>query len=372
MDENLKKRYAAEAMFLRAYFYFDLVRLFRNIPLTTEPIAPDEMYNVSQADPADVYKQIEKDITESISNLPASVPVASEGGRMTQGIAKALLGKVYLWQEKFAAAAQEFAAVNGTLGGISQYGYKLLPNFGDLWKTNNKFNTESIFEIGYTSTSAGGWGCVSCTEGNILNIMTGPRGYTAKSPSAPDYVSGYSFLVITPDLFNAIHFDPRYRATVANLDSLKANNIADYSPGFNNTGYFLEKFMGRVSNRSTGGGAAELNFPQNMYEMRLADAYLMEAEALVRSNGDINRAAALLNAVRARVGLGPVAATLDNIINERRLELAGEGHRWLDLVRWGRAATVLAGKGFVAGKHEILPIPLLELENTKLVQNPKY
>jgi len=80
----------------------------------------------------------------------------------------------------------------------------------------------------------------------------------------------------------------------------------------------------------------------------------------------------LLNAVRARVGLSPVMATDDNIFDERRLELAGEGHRWFDLVRTGRAATVLAAKGFVAGKNEILPIPLLELENTKLEQSKEW
>lgn len=372
MDETLKKRYIAEAKLLRGYFYFDLVRFFRNIPLLVEPVAPDQMYNVEQAKPEDVYKQIEKDINESMADLPPTVPAATEGGRVTQEIAKALLGKVYLWQKKYTEAAAQFAQVNGTPGTTNQYGHKLLTNFADLFKSNNKYNSESIFEIGYTSTSAGNWNCVACTEGNVLNIMTGPRGYVRTLPTAPDYVSGWSFLVVTPDLFNAIHYDPRYLATIANLDSLKTNGIADYTPGYANTGYFLEKFAGRISNRSTGGGAAELNYPQNIYEMRLADIYLLEADALVSGGGDLVRAAALLNAVRARVGLGPVAATMDNIMKERRLELAGEGHRWLDLVRWGKAAAVLGSKGFVAGKHEVLPIPLLELENTKLVQNPNY
>src|SRR5690606_12120783 len=96
------------------------------------------------------------------------------------------------------------------------------------------------------------------------------------------------------------------------------------------------------------------------------------AEALVRGGGDATRAAALLNAVRSRVGLGAVTATLDNIKRERRLELAGEGHRWFDLVRWGDAAQALADRGFVAGKHEVLPIPLLELDNTLLEQNKEY
>lgn len=372
MDETLKKRYTAEAKFLRGYFYFELVRLFKNVPLFTRTISTQEMYEVLQAAPAEVYAQIEKDLSESVADLPVTINVATEAGRAGQGAAHAILGKVYLYQNKFAQAAQELAKVNGTPGGNNTYGYKLLGNFGDLFKTKNKFNSESIFELSYTNTSAGGWSCVSCTEGNVMNIITGPRGYNRKSDAAPDYVSGWSFLPVTPSLFEAIHFDPRYKATIANLDSLEKAGAVAYEKGYMNTGYFLEKFAGRQSDRWTGAGAPELNFPQNMYDTRLADTYLLEAEALVRGSGDLTRAAALLNAVRARVGLKPVAATFENIKKERRLELAGEGHRWMDLVRWGDAAAVLGPKGFVAGKHEILPIPLLELENTKIEQSKEW
>jgi starch-binding outer membrane protein, SusD/RagB family len=378
MDENLKKRYAAEAKFLRAHFYFDLVRLFRNVPLFTSPVSTSEMYNVVQASPEEVYKQIEQDLKEAMAepNLPNQVPVATEGGRATQGAVHALLGKVYLYQQKWNEAAAELAEVNGATPGQpnAKYGYQLLSNFGDLWKSTaaTKFNRESVFEVGFTSMSGGTWDCVACTEGNVLNIMTGPRGYTVKAAGAPDYVSGWSFLVVTPDLFNAIHNDPRYRYTIANLDSLEKAGAVSYEKGYMNTGYFLEKFAGRVSNRSTGAGNAELNFPQNLYEIRLADTYLMEAEALVKGGGNQSRAQQLLDAVRARVGLGSVPATFENIFQERRLELAGEGHRWFDLVRTGQAATVLASRGFVAGKHEILPIPLLELENTRLEQSKEW
>ncbi|HEY8916856.1 MAG TPA: RagB/SusD family nutrient uptake outer membrane protein [Chitinophaga sp.] len=377
MDENTKARFTAEAKLLRAYFYFDLVRFFKNIPLTLEPIEKNDWYNIPQVTPQEVYAQIEKDLKEAIAetNLPNTINAASEGGRVTKGTAHALLGKVYLWEQKWTEAIAEFQEVNGaTPGDVSAtYGYKLLANFGDLWKT--KFNSESIFEMSFTSTSAGNWDCVSCSEGNVLGIMVGPRAYKALKTGAPDYVSGWSFLPITTNLFNAIHNDPRYLYTVANLDSLEKNGIASYEKGYNNTGYFLEKFAGRVSNKSTGGGPSELNFGINMYEIRLADTYLMEAEARVR-NGESGlagtRSYALLNAVRARVGLPAIQATFDNIFNERRLELAGEGKRWFDLVRTGRAATVLATRGFVAGKNEILPIPLLELDNTKIEQSKEW
>jgi len=132
---------------------------------------------------------------------------------------------------------------------------------------------------------------------------------------------------------------------------------------------FINKFIPRRSDVRTGGGALELNFQQNDYVIRLADTYLMEAEAL---GGTGARAQALLDAVRARVGLSSVPVSLTAIKDERRLELAGEGHRFFDLVRWGDAAAKLGSRGFKAGKNEIFPIPFQELQGTKLVQNPQY
>lgn len=376
MDATTKARYIGEVKALRAIFYFDLVRFFKNIPLILQAVEGSETYNVVQADPAAVYAQIEKDLTEAIPGLPNTVPAATEGGRITKGAAQAVLGKVYLQQKKYAAAAEQFAIVNGATPGQANatYGYKLLANFGDLFKVSNKFNSESILEIVHGNSSQGGWGDAGASEGNLLNIIVGPRGYKPLTSAAPDYFGGYSFLTVTKDLFDAIHYDPRNKATVANLDSLEKNGIANYEKGYANTGYFLEKLCARVADKPLT-GQTELNFASDTYEIRLADTYMLEAEALMSSGAAVgagSRAYQLLNAVRARVGLNPVAVTMDNIIKERRLELAGEGHRFPDLVRWGLAPTVLASKGFTAGKNEIFPIPQKELNNTKILQNKEY
>lgn len=375
MDSKLIARYTAECKALRAHYYFNLVRMFKNVPLITVPLLVSEYYTIKQAAPADVYAQIEKDLTEAIPFLPATV-LASDAGRFTQGAARALLGKVYLYDNKKALAATELALVNGTPGGTSQYGYKLLTNYKDLWTVDNKFNSESIIEVAHTAVSSASWANHPYTsygdsaEGNVVNVMCGPRSYTRVASPAPELPSGWSFNVFTQVFYDVIKTDPRFEATLLDLKALKAAGKADYQAGYQDTGYFLNKYVPRKVDESKGTGDVVLNYRQNSYVIRLADSYLFEAEAIVDTNP--SRAQALLDAVRARVGLASTPVSFAAIKAERRLELAGEGHRFFDLVRWGDAATVLAGRGFKPNKNEVFPIPFRELQNTSLVQNPGY
>ena len=373
MDAAEMARFTAEAKALRATYYFNLVRMFRNIPLILEPLAATDIYNVTQATPEEVYAQIEKDLTEAIPDLPASVNLATEAGRFTKVAAQAQLGKVYLYENKKPEAAAMLAQVNGaTPGEPNQYGNNLLPNFADLWVFTNKFNAESLLECVHTDQSNADWGFwgSSADEGNTAAQMVGPRSYIKSGPDAPDiYPSGWSFNVWTQNFYDAIKDDPRFSSTVLDVKALAAAGQCSYLQGDQNTGYFLKKFIPMKSDIRKGGGAVELNFQQNDYIIRLADTYLLEAEALGATGA---RAQALLDAVRARVGLASVPVSMDAIKKERRLELAGEGHRFFDLVRWGDAATKLADRGFTAGKNEIFPIPASELQGTKLVQNPNY
>jgi len=372
MDASSKARMVAETKALRAIYYFNLVRMFRNIPLLLEPLTTTNMYDVVQATPEAVYAQVEADLLEAIPDLPVNLSLSTEAGRITKGAAKAMLGKVYLFENKKIEAAAQLAEVNGTPGQASSYGYKLLDDFGALWIHENKFNTESILEVLHTDKSNADWGFwgSSADEGNTVCVMVGPRSYSRPSGStAPDIPSGWSFNVFTDDFYNTIKNDPRFSATVFDLKTLKANGQADYIEGYQNTGYFLNKFLPDVDDIRKGGGAQELNFKQDSYVIRLADTYLMEAEALGATG---SRAQALLDAVRARVGLASVPVTMAAIKAERRLELAGEGHRFFDLVRWGDAAAKLGSRGFTSGKNEIFPIPQRELQGTKLEQNPGY
>jgi len=372
MDAGEKARFTAEAKAMRATYYFNLVRMFKNVPLLLEPLSTADIYNVTQATPASVYTQIEKDLNEAIPGLPSSVVLATEAGRFTKVAAQAMLGKVLLYDNKKAEAAAILAQVNGTPGQANQYGNRLLPKFSDLWVFTNKFNTESILEAVHTNQSNADWGFwgSSADEGNSAAQMVGPRSYQKVGPNAPDiYPSGWSFNVWTQDFYDLIKSDPRFSSSVLDVKALATAGEARYIEGYQNTGYFLRKLIPMRSDIRTGGGAVELNFQQNDYIIRLADTYLLEAEALGGTGG---RAQALLDAVRARVGLTSVPVTLDAIKTERRLELAGEGHRFFDLVRWGDAPTKLASRGFKPGKNEIFPIPSQELQGTKLVQNPNY
>lgn len=372
MDADLKARFVAEAKALRAFSYFELEIMFKNIPLVLEPLTATNMYDVAQATPEAIYAQIEQDLTEAIAVLPPTVTLSTDAGRLTKGAAQALLGKVYLYEKKMDLAAAQFAEVNGTPGQVNQYGNKLLDKFSDLWVPGNKFNSESILETAHSSAGNSDWGWwgASNDEGNTVNVMVGPRSYSRPTGStAPDLPSGWSFNVFTQDFYDFIKGDPRFTATVFDLKALQTAGQADYIAGYQNTGYFLNKFLPRKADVRTGGGAQELNFKQNTYVIRLADTYLMEAEAL---GGTGVRAQALLNAVRARVGLPSVPVSMAAIKSERRAELAGEGYRFFDLVRWGDAATILSSRGFTSGKNEIFPIPYRELQGTKLVQNPGY
>lgn len=368
LDQATKSRYIAEARFLRGYYYFWLVRLFKNIVLTTEPITTDQIYDQVQAPPDSVYAQIEDDFKAAIPDLPAAPLPADENGRATKGAAMAFLAKTIMWEagtndnSRMQEAADWLEKVN------TSPAYHLLTNFPDIFSPDNKFNAESVFEIAHTQAQNAGWGNWPNFDGNIYTEMVGPRSY-----SGPLYWSGgYSFNPVISTFADGMKGDPRYAYTIADIDSIvNAVPGRSYLAGQDNTGFFIQKFAPLAKYASTT-GQIELNFPNDYIEIRLADTYLSEAEALVRAGGDMSKAAYYLNAVRARVGLPPVTATLDNIYKERKMELATEGHRWFDLVRTGRAASVLAFKGFKAGTNELLPIPLVELNSTKLKQNPGY
>ncbi len=364
-----KKQVYAQMYFLRAYYYFELVKFFGGVPLFTEKrLTATDSGTLKRASKAEVYTQIEKDLKAAIADLPAT---QKEKGRATKSAAQAFLGKVYLYQNKFNEAADILEKVIGV--------YSLVTNYKDIFLATGENGVESVFEVQHSNESNWwDWGCMVCSEGNIGIIHNGPRGY-----SGPDYASGWSFNIPTKKLVNAYEStDTRKNATILDIEvfktqSAKSDNAVSYTKGYKHTGYFNHKYIPRAGESDA---QIELNYKTNYRAIRYADVLLMAAEAYNRkSSPDAAKAKLYLNKVRRRA-FGVVDASKDitnsgddltrAIWKERQLEFAMEGHRFFDLVRTGQAATQI--KGFQVGKHEVFPIPLEEVDISGLKQNKGY
>jgi len=362
-DFSGKEVVLAEATFLRAYYYFELVKWFGDVPLAVDRrLVFGDQNTVERTPRSEVFTQIENDLIFAAANLPET---QMQTGRVTKGAAQALLGKAYLYQDKFEEAAPVLDAV------INSGVYDLITDYSTMFENDNENNIESVFEVQYTDVEGAGFGCLQCSEGNVAVGFNGIRNY-----SGPLFESGFSFNVPTQEVFDA--FEPGdTRRDVAILDInawAAANSDVSFVEGFEHTGFYNRKYIARQGDLNT--GDANLTNPNNYRAIRFADVLLMAAEANNRGNIDEAKAQTYLNRVRNRALLGNVTATgaalTDAIYQERRVELVGEGHHFFDLVRTGRAAAEI--DGFQTGKHEVFPIPSIEIElaGNRWNQNPGY
>ncbi|MDG1572245.1 RagB/SusD family nutrient uptake outer membrane protein [Robiginitalea sp. M366] len=358
-----KERILAEATFLRAYYYFELVKWFGDVPLAVDQrLLFGDQDVVPRTSASEVYDQIEADLTYAAANLPYT---AFETGRVTKGAAQALLGKVLIYREKFQPAAQVLEDL------INNGPYELVADYSTLFENDNENNVESVFEVQYTDVEGAGFGCLQCSEGNVAVGFNGIRNY-----SGPLFESGFSFNVPTAEAYAAFE-DGDLRRDVAILDIeawAAANEGVSYVEGYEHTGYYNRKYIARQGDLNT--GDANLTNPNNYRAIRYAEVLLLAAEALNRGGINDGRALGYLNQVRNRAGLADLSlgggALTEAIYQERRVELMGEGHRFFDLVRTGRAAAAIPG--FQAPKNELFPIPSIEIElaGNRWEQNPGY
>lgn len=368
LDFEGKDQIMAEASFLRAYYHFVLVSYFGDIPLIVDRrLSISEVTASIRTPKTQVYNQIETDLRTAISTLPWTNP---ERGRITKGAAMALLGKVLLYQDKYGEAAQVFDELITT----NQAGYGLFPDYSTLFYVVNENNSEDVFTIQYSGLQGGDYGCFVCLQGNPAPGFHGIRLY-----NGPFYGDGNSYNLPTQDLYDAFDAnDPRREATILDLDAYiaKQPNSGDISyaiGGGGHTGYYNNKYIKRLNER--GLPDDDLTSPLNYRVIRFADVLLMAAESFQHSGND-ERARVELNKVRARVGMPAITSSgnqlLQDIYRERRLELSGEGYRFFDLVRTGRAPETI--ENFQTGKHELFPIPQVEIDlaGGNWQQNPGY
>lgn len=362
MDENLKNRYLAEAKFVRAYSYFRLVRAFGGVPLRLHLPKGTEEYNLPRASADSVYDAMEQDLTDAATVLPQTYP-ATDIGRATKGAALALHAKVAMYRKKW----------NDVLNYTNQVmtmGYSLFPNFEQLFRIANENSPESIFEIQATYLASN-----TAASNSQYSQVQADRDV---NPSV-----GWGFNVPTQDLVNAFEpGDPRKDATIlfAGETTPQGDVVPQPSPG-SPTMYNQKSYVPFDLSVVTNQGS-----DQNIRVLRYADVLLMNAEA-ANELGNTTQALASLEMVRARAramqsdpSVLPKITTTDQaplrqaIWHERRVELAMEFDRFYDLVRQGQAATVLAPKGFKAGKNELMPIPQneIDLSGGVLTQNPGY
>lgn len=365
MDTNLRNRYIGEARFLRGLFYFDLVRAWGGVPEVTTTTPP---LKLERSTAAEIYALIESDLQFASGHLPEKSAYNSEDlGRATKGAANALLAKVYLFEKDFIQAEQyALSVINST-----EF-YGLEPFFKDANSKLGEHGIESVFEIGAMET-----------EGDVGNQYANTQGVRG-TPNR-----GWGFNRPTQDLRYSFEVsDPRLDATIIDLgevidgiEILGDGTTPDITEDEDGNIIEVECYNQKVWIPGT---STNTQFGHNRRLMRFADVLLMAAEAL-NENNKPSEALVYLNRVRERAREGNIQILPDitttskdelrNIIlEERRHELALEGHRFWDLVRTGKAAEVLGPLGFVSGKHDLLPIPQNEIDISQgsLTQNPNW
>ena len=353
-DFEGKEVLLGEARFLRAYYNFELVKWFGAIPIKPEGrfIVGDEQ-TIPRAPVADVYALIEADLKVAVSNLAYTAP---QVGRVTKGAAEALLGKVYLYQDKFTAAAAILESV------ITNGSYSLEADYNKIFETQGENGSGSVFEVQYTDVEGAGFGCLQCSEGNVAVGFQGVRGYDGDL-----FTSGFSFNVPTQEMVDQFETgDNRKEVAILDIEAWSTDTGASFTTGYEHTGFFNRKYIPRKRS-SDAAGDLNLTNPNNYRAIRFADVLLMAAEAFNRSSSpDDAKAKMYLNKVRERAfgntdnNITTTGTNLTAVIyKERRVELVGEGHHFFDLVRTGRGANI---SGFTTGKHEVFPIPLEEIQ----------
>lgn len=360
MGQAQQNRILGEARFLRALFYWQLTTVFGSVPLVTtaDPSDPSKA-RIAKSPVDDLYKLIIDDLQQASSLLPLrSTYGSADVGRASKGSAQALLGKVYLYQKNNPQAELYLDSV------IQSNEYHLLAKFSDLLVVNN--NTESIFEIQYADLTGQGTARIGNDypqgQGGYANLLpTQTLVNDFENSSEPTAINGKD-----PRLFYSIFRDGDP------YDAVSPAFRSSWTP----TG--LAKKKGSYPVVRTNNANLGRNFPV----IRLADVYLMYAEA-ANENGHTAQAIGAINVVRERVGMPdlPTAAyptdtkeeIFSAIVHERRVELAFEHTRLADLQRWGLAAQQLASSGYLSPKNRYFPIPQQEINNNpKLKQNDGY
>jgi hypothetical protein len=359
MDTTLRARLVRESKFIRALLYFDLVRLYGDVPLVLHNPNSTDIDNllIARTPSAQVYSQIIADL-EDATNLPKSYS-STDLGRATSGAAHTLLAKVYLTQQDWPDALTQLnLVINGG------YGYALFPNYYDAFQKATKNGVEHIFSVQF-ETNLGEANSTQYLSESFTSFNTGTFPI-----DIPVDTSLYNLFSAKDTRRSVTFYNTVYNAATG--QNVVFNNA--YTPYFNK---FVDYSLSPLSSQSLSG----VNYPV----LRYADVLLMKAEAINEINGGpTSDAYNAINQVRTRAQIANLTSGLnqsafrDSIFLERRKEFIQEGHRWFDLVRQGGTVLVdalhkISAKSAATSKNTLFPIPLVEIQqNAKLKQNPGY
>ena len=338
MTETERSQMLGEVEFLRAFYYFRLVRLFGGVPMPLSPVVSSDDWKMQRSSADEVYDQIIFDLETAEAVLPLRSEYASDDlGRATKGAAEALLMKVNLYRKNYSEVLRWGKLI--TASGE----YSLVPDYFSQFLLENEWSSESVFEINYATDMYSDYGGFGFTRGTFTQIMMRPRSALVGG------VSGWGYDRPTWDLYAEFEDgDPRRDWTILEqLPSEVENETAEihYADYFYNRKYQMETYP--VSETAAAKGL-RFDLPElshasraglNWKEIRYADVLLMYAEAAIESGTELATAKEYINSVRHRASasLPEVEATREALRHERRVELAMEGHRWFDLCRWGIA-----------------------------------
>ena len=371
MDERIKSRLIGEAKFLRALYYFNLVRFYGDVPLVLKIEGVDDAM-IARTPKEEVYAQIIQDLTDAENDLPPTY-TAANSGRATQGAAKILLGKVYLTKHDYQKSVDKLAEV---VNNESTYGYGLHEYFGDNWEKETENGVEMVFSVEFMDPPG---------NGNNAMQLQGPK-YSLPSGFGPLGLSNSNEADIpTMELYNLFTDDDERKAETFRTEFV---SLVDESVHVSSIPIFVKYWEE--------GEKVAANSDANMHVIRYADALLMYAEAL-NEIGQTDEAMNHLNRIRERAFntsdknySGLTKEEFRNAVwQERRMELTQEGHRWFDLARTGRyiermkehaayeASVAESNKtdiiSNISERHVLMPVPQREIDlNPLLNQNPGY
>jgi hypothetical protein len=355
MDDGIistakKNTIVAEAKFLRGYYYFELYKMFGQVPLVTTELEAGK-YDIPRASLAEIWKQIETDFSDAGKYLPNKSEQSSEDlGRANKGAAMAFRCKAYIFEEKWDKALVLADSI------LALPGYGLEENYSDNWNLLNEHGKESIFEIEFTKSGDGNWG--DDNEGNMFAIFTRSRNND----------DGWGFNCPTQNFVDEFEEgDPRLDATVIFDGEVLWPGTPDEMVADNNFPSCIDIYMAQKYQIPASQRGDQSDDPNNWKVIRYAEVLLWAAEAAAHTGGDWNF---YLQQVRSRVGLGhtPYTDPLEAVYHERRVELGMEGQRLWDVIRQGRAEELwgtngtMGHYGFTYAKNQFFPIPQAQID----------